>query len=94
MLIKQLVRPDHRYRKFAEMLDFEAIYEILKRLVSDNQCKGFGILRPFKCLYLTTLASPTSHFSCNISQANATKKIARCSYAKRSANISFSADYC
>jgi IS5 family transposase len=55
MFINQLVRPDRRYRKFAEILDFEAIYEILKRLVSDNQCKGFGILRLFKCLFLQVL---------------------------------------
>jgi transposase len=55
MFINQLVRSDHSYRRFVEILDFQSIYDILKPLISDNQCKGFGILRLFKALFLQVL---------------------------------------
>lgn len=55
MFINQLVRRDHSYRKFIEILDFQGIHEILAPLVKDNQYKGFGIVRLFKCLFLQVL---------------------------------------
>ncbi|GHS97583.1 hypothetical protein AGMMS50296_4670 [Alphaproteobacteria bacterium] len=55
MFINQLIRPDHRYRKFMEILDFQEITEILKPLISDNPCQGFGLLRLFKALFLQVL---------------------------------------
>jgi IS5 family transposase len=55
VFIDQLIKPNHRYRKFIEILDFEGISDILTPLISDNQFKGYGILRLFKCLFLQVL---------------------------------------
>ncbi|GHS95407.1 hypothetical protein AGMMS49949_09730 [Alphaproteobacteria bacterium] len=55
MFMNQLIRPNHRYRKFMEILDSQEITEILKPLISDNPCRGFGLLRLFKALFLQVL---------------------------------------
>lgn len=50
--LEELVAKDHVYRKFNELWDFVETERELKKLERDNNYKGFGILRLFKCLLL------------------------------------------
>lgn len=50
--LNDLVPTDHIYRKFLELWDFKRTGKRLKKLEKDNNYKGFGILRLFKCLLL------------------------------------------
>lgn len=50
--LNDLVPEDHVYRKFLELWDFKRTEKRLKKLGKDNNYKGFGILRLFKCLLL------------------------------------------
>jgi IS5 family transposase len=50
--LDQLVSKSHQYRKFKELFNFKAIDPKLKSVESDNNYKGFGIPRLFKCLLL------------------------------------------
>jgi len=50
--LNDLVPEDHIYRKFLELWNFKRTEKRLKKLEKDNNYKGFGILRLFKCLLL------------------------------------------
>jgi len=50
--LNDLVPEDHMYRKFLNLWDFKRAKKHLKKLEKDNNYKGFGILRLFKCLLL------------------------------------------
>lgn len=50
--LDQLVSKNHQYRKFKSLFNFEAIALELKSVESDNNYKGYGIARLFKCLLL------------------------------------------
>ncbi len=50
--LNDLVPADHIYRKFLELWDFKRTEKRLKKLEKNNNYKGFGVLRLFKCLLL------------------------------------------
>lgn len=50
--LEDLIPEDHIYRKFIKIWDFKGIKKILKKVEKDNNYKGYGILRLFKCLLL------------------------------------------
>ena len=50
--LEDLVPTDHVYRKFTNLWKFEGIQRQLKEIEKDNNYKGFGISRLFKCLLL------------------------------------------
>lgn len=50
--LEDLVPGDHIYRKFINLWDFKGIKAILKKVEKDNNYKGYGALRLFKCLLL------------------------------------------
>lgn len=50
--LNDLVPADHIYRRFLELWDFKNTEKYLKKLEKNNNYKGFGILRLFKCLLL------------------------------------------
>ena len=50
--LNDLVPEDHVYRRFLKLWDFRKTEKRLKKLEKDNNYKGFGILRLFKCLLL------------------------------------------
>lgn len=50
--LNDLVPEDHIYRRFLELWDFKRTEKRLKKLEKNNNYKGFGILRLFKCLLL------------------------------------------
>jgi len=50
--LNQLVSPNHQYRKFKELFDFEIASKELAQVESGANYKGYGILRVFKCLLL------------------------------------------
>jgi IS5 family transposase len=51
----ELVPTTHVYRKFVAIWDFEGMQKYLKDVENDNNYKGYGILRLFKCLLLQFL---------------------------------------
>lgn len=50
--LDDLVPSAHIYRKFAELWNFSNTEKQLKKVEKDNNYKGYGILRLFKCLLL------------------------------------------
>jgi IS5 family transposase len=50
--LEDLVSENHIYRKFSELWDFKGIKKQLNSLEKDNNYKGYGISRLFKCLLL------------------------------------------
>lgn len=50
--LEDLVSKNHNYRKFAKIWSFKFVEKKLKKLEKDNQYKGHGLLRLFKCLLL------------------------------------------
>lgn len=50
--LEDLVSPDHSYRKFKALWHFKSIKKLLKEIEKDNNYKGYGVLRLFKCLLL------------------------------------------
>ena len=50
--LEELVPENHNYRKFHQIWDFKYVEKKLKKLEKDNQYKGHGLLRLFKCLLL------------------------------------------
>jgi IS5 family transposase len=50
--LEELVTKNHVYRKFNELWDFAETEKELKKVEKDNNYKGYGILRLFKCLLL------------------------------------------
>jgi len=50
--LEDLVPEDHIYRRFAGLWKFESIKKYLKEVEKDNNYKGYGVLRLFKCLLL------------------------------------------
>lgn len=50
--LEDLVPETHVYRKFAELWNFEGIKKQLRIIEKDNNYKGYGISRLFKCLLL------------------------------------------
>ena len=50
--LDELVSPDHQYRKFKLLFNFKEIESDLLSVETDNNNKGFGVLRLFKCLLL------------------------------------------
>jgi transposase, IS5 family len=50
--LDQLVSKNHQYRKFKKLFDFKSIESDLIAVETDNNNKGFGVLRLFKCLLL------------------------------------------
>ena len=53
--LEDLVPEDHIYRKFINLWDFKGVKKILKKVEKDNNYKGYGVLRLFKCLLLQML---------------------------------------
>ena len=50
--LEELVSPDHMYRKFKSLWKFNRVEKHLKDVEKDNNYKGYGVLRLFKCLVL------------------------------------------
>lgn len=50
--LDQLVSKSHQYRKFKSLFNFNVIKDELCSIESDNNYKGYGIPRLFKCLLL------------------------------------------
>ena len=50
--LEDLVPSTHSYRKFIKIWSFKNVEKKLKKLEKDNNYKGYGILRLFKCLLL------------------------------------------
>lgn len=50
--LEDLVPASHMYRRFNQLWGFEYANQILRQLESDNNYKGYGLLRLFKCLLL------------------------------------------
>ena len=50
--LEDLVPQEHSYRKFIDLWSFKYAGKQLKKLESDNNYKGYGLLRLFKCLLL------------------------------------------
>ena len=50
--LEDLVPEDHIYRKFIKLWDFTGVKKFLKKVEKDNNYKGYGALRLFKCLLL------------------------------------------
>lgn len=50
--LEQLVNENHQYRKYKELFNFEAVEMELVAVEKENNYKGYGILRLFKCLFL------------------------------------------
>lgn len=52
--LEHLVRPDHMYRKFSEVFNFEDLVSPIKSLSNEGFAgqTGYGIIRLFKCLLL------------------------------------------
>ena len=50
--LEDLVSKDHLYRRFTQLWSFEVVEQKLSHLLNDNNYKGFGLLRLFKCLLL------------------------------------------
>ena len=52
--LDQLVSEKHQYRKFKSLFNFKSIESDLLAVETDNNHKGFGVLRLFKCLLPTS----------------------------------------
>lgn len=50
--LEDLIPEKHNYRKFVKIWSFTFVEKHLKKLEKDNQFKGYGLLRLFKCLLL------------------------------------------
>ena len=50
--LEELVPQNHIYRKFLKIWNFAGTKEILRKVEKDNNYKGYGMLRLFKCLLL------------------------------------------
>lgn len=50
--LEDLVTSKHMYRKFNQLWSFDHANQVLSQLESDNNYKGYGLLRLFKCLLL------------------------------------------
>ena len=50
--LEELVSSKHQYRKFKSLFNFKSIESDLLAVETDNNYKGFGVLRLFKCLLL------------------------------------------
>ena len=50
--LEDLVPEHHIYRKFIKLWDFAGVEKILRKVEKDNNYKGYGALRLFKCLLL------------------------------------------
>ena len=48
----ELVPSDHIYRRFCELWSFDSVKKHLRAVERDNNYKGYGVLRLFKCLLL------------------------------------------
>ena len=57
--LEDLVSTDHIYRKFSDLWKFESAQSQLKDVEKDNNYKGYGVLRLFKCLLLQFLEDLT-----------------------------------
>jgi len=53
--LEELVPANHVYRKFLKLWKFEAVAKRLKRIEKNNNYKGYGVVRLFKCLVLQFL---------------------------------------
>jgi IS5 family transposase len=53
--LEDLVPANHVYRKFSGIWDFSGTQKLLKEIEKDNNYKGYGINRLFKCLVLQFL---------------------------------------
>ena len=50
--LEDLVPRNHLYRRFTQLWSFAMVEQKLLHLLNDNNYKGFGLLRLFKCLLL------------------------------------------
>ncbi len=50
--LEELVPSNHIYRRFSKLWNFESAKKYLKQVEKDNNYKGYGLLRLFKCLLL------------------------------------------
>ena len=50
--LEDLVPETHSYRKFIKIWSFKNVEKKLKKLENDNNYKGYGLLKLFKCLLL------------------------------------------
>ena len=53
--LEELVSENHIYRKFNKLLNFKFIEKELKKIEKENNYKGYGVLKLFKCLLLQFL---------------------------------------
>ena len=50
--LEDLVPANHIYRKFSDLWTFTEVERRLRKVEKDNNYKGYGVLRLFKCLLL------------------------------------------
>jgi len=50
--LEDLVSEGHQYRKFVSLWDFKKVHHLLRTAEKENNYKGYGVLRLFKCLLL------------------------------------------
>lgn len=50
--LEDLVPQDHVYRKFTDIWTFKGVEKHLRKVEKDNNYKGYGVVRLFKCLLL------------------------------------------
>lgn len=50
--LEDLVPANHMYRKFIKLWSFSHVERQLSEIETDNNYKGYGILKLFKCLLL------------------------------------------
>ena len=50
--LEDLVPLDHIYGRFSALWNFDSVRKHLKAVEKDNNYKGYGVLRLFKCLLL------------------------------------------
>jgi len=53
--LDQMVKVNHRYRRFKEVWNFKKVDSLLRRRKSSNPHEGYGIERIFRCLLLQFL---------------------------------------
>ena len=50
--LEKLVPENHMYRRFVKLWSFYNVEKLLLNIETDNNYKGYGLMRLFKCLLL------------------------------------------
>ena len=72
--LEDLVPDNHIYRKFMKLWDFQFLEEHLKSIETDNNYKGYGAVKLFKCLLLQFMEDLSDRELDRFIQENTTAK--------------------